>query len=459
MISKEAFQEKFKTMPWKRRQVLEAVVGGKKDKEIQYKVLDATHDSSVRKHIQQIYQDFDIEANGCKSRCDLVEIVNTYKPELVAEQVLKECGLSSSRPRADQEIYIERPPMEARCYQEIVKPAALIRIKAPKLMGKTLLIHKIIAHDEKQVYGRVYLNMNGLDFTNLDIFLKSFCGQVGNKLKLANQLQTYWDDSFFTSVDNCTAYFEEYLLDSLESPLVLCLDDLDRVFQHQEIAEGFLPLLRSWHESGKFEDSWEKLRLVVGHATEIYIDLDINKSPFNVGVPIELLEFNAQQVNEFAESYGLTLSVDSITKLMAMVGGHPYLLSQAFYHMNNHQAVENTLDKFLDLAPTEAGIYRSHLLSLLTSIQEHPQLLDAVKLLVSTAKPVRLDANITRKLESMGLVQRHGNDCSLRCNLYRQYFSDRILGNREQGVGSRESGVGVISLLSTQQEQDLGNAP
>ncbi|NEQ80657.1 MAG: hypothetical protein F6K26_10475 [Moorea sp. SIO2I5] len=438
MISKEAFEKKYQNMPWKRRQVLEAVVGGKTDKEIRDKVLRVYDNSTVRKHISNLYKDFDIKADGFASRWELVEIVNTYKPELVADQVLKKYQLPSSPARADQEIYIERPPIEDRCYQEILKPGALIRIKAPKMMGKTLLIHKIIAHGEKQGYGKVYLNMNQLPFANLDTFLKSFCLQVGNKLKLPNQLQTYWDDSFFSSVDNCTTYFEEYLLASLESSLLLCLDDLDRVFQHQDIAEGFLPLLRSWHESGKFEDSWKKLRLVVAHATEFYISLDINKSPFNVGVPIELLEFSDQQVKRFAQSYGLTLSVDSVTKLMGMVGGHPDLLSQAFDYLKNHQPAEKTIDNLLALAPTEAGIYRSHLYLLLTSIQEHPELLDAVKLLLSTTNPVRLDATITRKLESIGLVERHGNDCSFRCNLYRLYFSDRILGKREQGVGSGE---------------------
>ncbi|NEO47418.1 MAG: hypothetical protein F6K55_26155 [Moorea sp. SIO4A3] len=431
MISKKAFEEKYKNMPSKRRKVLEAMVGGQTDEAIKDEVLNVYDKSSVRKHIQQIYKDFGIEANRCKSRDELVEIVYTHKPELVADKVLKKYELPSSPTRANQDIYIDRPPIEARCYQEIVKPGALIRIKAPKMMGKTLLIQKIIAHGAKQGYGRVYLNMNQLPFTNLDIFLKSFGLHVGNKIKLPNQLQTYWDDSLFTSVDNCTAYFEEYLLDSLESPLLLCLDDLDRVFHHQEIAEGFLPLLRSWHESGKFDDSWKKLRLVVAHATEIYIDLDINKSPFNVGLPIELLEFDAEQVKRFAESYGLMLSVESVTKLMAMVGGHPDLLSQGFDYLKNHQAAETTLDTLLANAPTEAGIYGSHLYLLLTSIQEHSQLLDAVQLLLSTTNPVRLDANITRKLERIGLVQRHGNDCSLRCNLYRQYFSDRILGNRE----------------------------
>jgi len=434
MISKEAFEENYNNMPPKRRKVLEAVVGGMTDKEIKDKMLKVSDISTVRQHISKIYKDFKIEAEGFNCRCELVEIINTYKPELVDEQVLIDCELSSGL-RATQEIYIERPPIEARCYQEIVKPAALIRIKAPKLMGKTLLIQKIIAHGEKQGYRNVYLNMNGLDFTNLDIFLKSFCLQVGKQLKsskeLPNQLQTYWHDSLFTSIDNCKTYFEDYLLAYLDNPLVLCLDDLDRVFQYQDIAEWFLPLLRSWHETGKFNTSWKKLRLVVGHGTEFYINLDINKSPFNVGVTIELVEFSDQQVKRFADSYGLTLSVDSVTKLMGIVGGHPYLLSQAFDYLNNHQAADNTLNTILDLAATEAGIYSSHLRELLANIQEHPELLEPVKLLVITPKPVRLDPTITWKLESIGVVQRHGNDCSLRFNLYRQYFSDRILGNRE----------------------------
>ena len=427
-------------MPWKRRQVLEAVVGGKTDEAIRDKVLKVNDPSTVRKHISKIYKDFDIEPLGYNCRCELVEIVNTYKPELVAEEVLDECNLFP-RPRATQEIYIERPPVEARCYQEIVKPGALIRIKAPKRMGKTLLIQQIIAHSEKQGYAQVYLNMNELPLTNLDSFLQSFCVRVSDNLGLSDNLDSYWKKRLPSKV-NCKRYLEQYLLKSLDSPVVLYLDEVEQVFSHQEVAEGFLTLLRSWHEDAKSKEVWKTLRLIVVYATDIYVTLPTEQSPFNVGLQIDLLEFTEQQVTRFAQAYGLNLSGDSVTKLMAMVGGHPDLLSQAFDYFKNHQAVEKTLDTLLANAPTEAGIYGSHLRQLLTSIQEHPELLDAVKLLVSNTKPLRLDATITRKLESMGLVQRYGNDCSLISNLYRLYFSDRILGSRESGIGSRESGIG-----------------
>ncbi len=41
-------------------------------------------------------------------------------------------------------LYIERPPIEEKCYKEIVKPWALIRIKSPQKMGKTLLLEKLL---------------------------------------------------------------------------------------------------------------------------------------------------------------------------------------------------------------------------------------------------------------------------------------------------------------------------
>ncbi len=437
MISKEAFDEKYRNMPRKRRQVLEAMVGGKTDEAIKDEVLGVSDISTVRKHLCQIYKDFEIPANRSSSRCELVKLVNIYKPELVAEQVLIHYGLSSSRSGAAQKIYIERPPIEARCYQEIVRVGALICIKAPKLMGKTLLSHQILAHAEKLVYKTVYLNMhelsvqtNQLHFNNLDTFLQSFCVRVGDNLGLPEQLDSYWNNRLSSKV-NCKRYLEQYLLAYLDSPVVLCLDKVEQVFPDQEVAEGFLTLLRSCHEDANSKEIWKNLRLIVVYATEVYVNLPTEQSPFNVGLPIELLEFDAQQVKRFAQDYGLTLSVDSVTKLMGMVGGHPYLLSQAFDHLKNHQAADYTLDNLLANAPTEAGIYGSHLRELLTSIQEHPKLLEAVTLLVSTTNPVRLDSNITWKLESIGLVQLHGNDCSLRCNLYRQYFSDRILGSRE----------------------------
>ncbi len=44
--------------------------------------------------------------------------------------------------------YVQRPPIEERCFEAIAKPGSLIRIKAPRQMGKTSLMARILQQAE-----------------------------------------------------------------------------------------------------------------------------------------------------------------------------------------------------------------------------------------------------------------------------------------------------------------------
>ncbi len=341
----------------------------------------------------------------------------------------KQAANDAAKIDSAEETYVERPPLESRCYETLLQPGSLIRIKAPAGMGKTLLSLRMLEGVATQNYRTVYLNLNlaaETEFSNLDKFLQWFCVIVGKKMRVKNQLADYWDDRYSSSTVNCTEYFEQYLLPSEESPLVLCLDEVERIFPYHQVAEGFLGLLRAWHEDAKINETWKQLRLMVVHATEVYIPLNINQSPFNVGVPVELPEFKPQQIRDLARCYGLEWNLNQVNQLMLMVGGHPHLVQQALSQLRVYQNL--TLDQLLVDAPTEAGIYSHHLRENLLSLQKHPDLLEALKQVVFAAKPVRLDSTIAYKLQSMGLVQMQGNDCTPRCDLYGQYFRDR-LGN------------------------------
>ena len=84
-------------------------------------------------------------------------------------------------------LYIERDNIESLCYATVVKPGSLIRIKAPKLMGKTSLMMKVLAHAQSQKLQTVYLDLNSVNksvIQNLDKFLRWLCVQVARQLKL-----------------------------------------------------------------------------------------------------------------------------------------------------------------------------------------------------------------------------------------------------------------------------------
>ncbi len=320
--------------------------------------------------------------------------------------------------------YVERPPIESECYEEILKAGSLIRIKAPRQMGKTSLMARILHQASQQGCLAVPLSFQLADskvFADLDLFLRWLCAAVGRKLRLQNRLVDYWDD-IFGSKDNCTAYFEEYLLTQIKQPLALGLDEVDLVYQHPEIATDFFALLRVWHEEAKTRDVWKKLRLLVVHSTEVYIPMNINQSPFNVGLSIELPEFNAEQVQDLSRRHGLNWDSLQVESLMAMVGGHPYLVRVALYRIARRKT---TLKQLLKIAPTDAGPFGDHLRRHWWILKQHPDLAAGIKQIVATTAPVQLEPTQGFKLKSMGLVDLQSNHVIPRFNLYCEYFRER----------------------------------
>ena len=323
--------------------------------------------------------------------------------------------------------YVERPPIEARCYATIGKPGALIRIKAPRQMGKTSLMARILAQADKLGYLTVPLSFQLADaavFSDLDKFLQWFCASVSWQLELPDKLTEYWNNSIGSKM-SCTTYFERYIFPAIVGPLALGLDEVDLVFTYPEIAADFFGLLRAWHEYGRSREAWKRLRLVVVHSTEVYVPLNMNQSPFNVGLPIELPEFSPEQVQDLAQRHQLNWHHTQVQQLMTMVGGHPFLVRLALYHLAQQ---EMTLSELLSAAPTEAGLYSDHLRRHLWNLEKYPELAVAMKV-VSATSQVRLEAVQAFKLHSMGLVHRQGNDVTPRCELYRQYFKERLGGD------------------------------
>ncbi|MBW4617581.1 MAG: AAA-like domain-containing protein [Desmonostoc vinosum HA7617-LM4] len=323
-------------------------------------------------------------------------------------------------------LYVERPLIEARCYNAILTPGVLLRIKATRQMGKTSLLARILDRANEQAYHTVCLNLQLVDSQNLqdlDRFLQWFCARVTHSLQLPTQLANYWD-RIFGSKTSCKDYFESYLLPQLDQPLVLALDNVDEVLQAPETAFHFFALLRAWYEEAKNSKVWQKLRLVLAYSTEVYIPLNTYQSPFNVGICIELPDFSPVQVEELAQRYKLNWNQSQVSQLMNMVGGHPYLLQMALYQIVQHQM---TLKELLRVAPTEAGPYSNHLRQHLRHLQQQPELATAFLTVIETNKTVHLESLVIFKLNSLGLIHLQDNEVMLRCELYRQYFRDRLL--------------------------------
>lgn len=323
-------------------------------------------------------------------------------------------------------LYIDRPPIESECYQTIVRPGALIRVKAPRQMGKTSLLRRILHHAKEQGHQVAYLDFQLADrsfLENLNELLQWFCGEITSELNLEDRLADYWK-GVLGHKNKSTKYFQNYLLANSDRPLVLGLDEVDRIFPHAEVATDFFSLLRAWHERGKNEEVWKNLKLVIAHSKEVYIPLNINQSPFNVGLPVELPELDREQVTDLVRRHRLNWSSPEIGNLVEMVGGHPYLVRVALYQVATGRM---TLEDLLKIAPTEEGPYYAHLRRHLVKLEQDAELAATIKQVINSDNPVEIPTGEAFKLRSMGLVKIQGNTVMPLCGLYRQYFRDRLV--------------------------------
>ncbi|WP_242462735.1 AAA-like domain-containing protein [Trichormus variabilis] len=318
--------------------------------------------------------------------------------------------------RIDSRFYVHSS-YEERCYAEVKKPGSLIRIKSPHNMGKSSLMVRVLGYAAQLGYRTVTLNLEQVNqkfFNDLDKYMQWFCASVGKPLGVRIKIEEYWDDIFGAN-DNSTDYFEKYLLDDTEPPLVVAIDNFDRVFKYPDIETDFCGLLRGWHERSRSNQLWGKLRFVIVYSQEPYLQKDINQSPFNVGLPIELGEFTTAQVQELIRLHGLDWSGQFVKQFMDLIGGHPYLVRSALYHI---AAGDLTLEEFLRTAPTEAGIYSDYLLGHLKSLEDYPTLGAAMKTVVTSEFPVRLRSEEAFRVWLCGLRITSSPDANCIVNIF-----------------------------------------
>ena len=361
------------------------------------------------------------------------------------------------------DIYNQNEYLENKCLSKIEnagKEAILIRIKGPHLMGKTsfkkrLLNNKLVMNNQARVVDIDLATDDSIYREDLDFFYKSLCRQVCIQLELDIQVDTNWD-SELTQNSNFKNFFENHILPSLNQPLFLSLDNLHKIFEHKKIEGNFTGLLRDFHEQARENSIFRNLILTLAYSTDDYPRLDINQSPLaNVGEEINLIEFNKKEIKLLSKKHELEFYESEVDDLISMVGGHPYLIRLAMYHVKEKKQI---LTDILAKMTTNEGIYSKHLTDIFNLIQDsHNRRLkilkeskgdsylkknssdkiltikDALKEVVTSGNAINLDnyncddsPTLVFQLYSTGLVAKEDDSIKPRCHLYREYFSNKL---------------------------------
>jgi hypothetical protein len=374
-------------------------------------------------------------------------------------------------------IYIERPPIEETCRQAIQNPGGLIRIKAPQKMGKTLLLRKTLDYARSLGYRTASIDfsewgLNNPIFDDYEPFQKSLCIEISKCLQIKDKdiernISETW--GIRLSQTKPTNYFQDYLLS--QGGLVVSFDRFEVLFDKRNIFEDFCCLLRSWHE--KTNSQWQNFKLILVNSTDDYPELDINHSPFNVGIGVNestgLTGFSLSQTRELLNFYQLEdLSIANETvlqKFVDFVGGHPFLLDESFKYLRRNPT--QTLQQVKEESPTKTGIFNHHLGEILETLskESHEYLKnDYIKIIQQYPNSVDLPQKSAFNLRSLGLIKNADNGCFVSsCDLYRLYFIpslfmqevDKLLSDISPEITEEEARTLVSNRLND--NLNLGN--
>lgn len=112
-----------------------------------------------------------------------------------------------------------------------------------------------------------------------------------------------------------------------------------------------------------------------------------------------------------------------MTAALELVGGHPFLIRIALYHIC---AQGLSLNQLLQEAIANGGIFHNHLWRNWRTLQKNPALAEAMATVVTAQQSVLLDPIQAYMLESQGLIHHEVDRIKLRCELYRAYFKQQL---------------------------------
>jgi AAA-like domain len=258
--------------------------------------------------------------------------------------------------------------------------------------------------------------------TNADRFFRQFSAWLTDELELTANVEDCWNTSLGNS-QCCTRYMQRQILKELGGPLVLAMDEVESVFE-ADFRTDFFSMLRSWHNNRATTPIWKQLDLALVTSTEPYQLIEnLNQSPFNVGVVIELCDFSIEQVADLVARHGLQLKALQLQQFQLLLGGHPFLTRRALYLVAKQQL---SFAGLFETAADDRGPFGDHLRNHLFRMNDKPELVAGMLQVIR--QQTCPDERIFFRLRGAGLVQREGQKVVPRCQLYAAYFQERLHG-------------------------------
>ena len=317
----------------------------------------------------------------------------------------------------DNSLYLERAA-DAEVMAAARRPPATLVIKAPRQMGKSSLLNRYLAECQQAGKQTALLYLSDFEESELTDY-PTFLTHLAQALWQALGEPPQAAPPSLRSQRELTKYLERSLLAAFAQPVVFAFDEVDRVLGHAWQSD-FTTMLRNWHErrSSNPPTAWARLGMALVTSTEPYLFIkDYARSPFNIGLQIELPPFDEQDSQKLNRLYQARLRAPQIGQMMELLNGHPYLTQLAFYHLTRPAALD--FATLRSTATERHGPFGAHLRALEYRLED-AGLLDAMKQLATNG--TQPDRDGFYRLHGAGLAREAGRRVVPANQLYVRFF-------------------------------------
>jgi hypothetical protein len=316
---------------------------------------------------------------------------------------------------ADDNFYIERGA-DQRAKAAAARSSETIVVRGPHQFGKSSLLAHYVALCRAN--GKVVASVDFSRFERSTIcdygrFLTALASQLARRLRLAGP------ESAFKTQQEFLEFLESTLLPAVNGPIVFAFDETDRIMP-QHYAQDFFSMVRMWHNDRADPVlEWHRVGLALASSSEPKLFIkDALRSPFSVGLRLPLESFTTREVIELNARYGSPLSEADCDSLYRLVGGHPFLMQDAYYKLFGPDSIPFT--RLCTQAAQDDGPFGEHLRAMLSNVIAAEGLLAAVKQAVDRGTVPRSDDFY--RLEGAGLVRRAHGGIELTNQIYADFF-------------------------------------
>lgn len=320
---------------------------------------------------------------------------------------------------SEEEVYIER-----ECDRELDTAIRLrerlIIIRGARQIGSTSLIGRSLRKAKQSGAKVLYTDFQAFNHDQLasvDQMYRALAEWADETLDLNTDFGQVWRDGSAPNW-NFGRYLRRHVLPHCER-LVWALDEVDRLFAYPWVEE-FFRFLRSWYNNHALSSEPHRLTFVIASGNERYQFItELNESPFNVGVSIQMRDFKLEEIGELAYRSGVIGTREELARFYDMFDGVPSLIRMGLVELR-----KTSLDDLLAIAPEDNGPFGDHLRGMLMIVINSDR--------VSVVRSV-LEGKVSISPRDFVLLRRSGilagdsnTNVRFRCHLYREYFSRHL---------------------------------